>query len=164
MEVKGNAAPNAGASSTPQTPASRFKDSSKGDISVQELARNPAIEVTGYVPDLRPYVTKAAVFVCPLLAGSGIQNKLLQAMAMGTPIVTTTIATQALKVTDGVHLVIADEPQRFADAVVSLITNKKLRKELSVNARNYILEHHDWDQIGQKLEIIYRSLLNINLP
>jgi sugar transferase (PEP-CTERM/EpsH1 system associated) len=131
---------------------------------VQELARNPAIEVTGYVPDLRPYVTKAAVFVCPLLAGSGIQNKLLQAMAMGTPIVTTTIATQALKVTDGVHLVIADEPQRFADAVVSLITNKKLRKELSVNARNYILEHHDWDQIGQKLEIIYRSLLNINLP
>jgi sugar transferase (PEP-CTERM/EpsH1 system associated) len=128
--------------------------------SIQELAINPAIEVTGYVPDLRPYVTTAAVFVCPLLAGSGIQNKLLQAMAMGTPIVTTSVSTQALKVKDHTHLVIADDPQQFADEVVSLIANKKFRAELSVNARNYILEYHDWEKIGRKLEIIYDSLLN----
>lgn len=127
--------------------------------SIRNLAKNPAIEVTGFVPDLRPYVTRAAVFVCPLLAGSGIQNKLLQAMALGTPIVTTSIATQALKVKDGEHLLIADEPQQFADRVAALITDINLQKRLSVNARSYVEENHDWSSIGKKLESIYGNML-----
>ena len=127
---------------------------------IRKLTRNPAIEVTGYVPDFRSYVTRAAVFVCPLLFGSGIQNKLLQSMAMGTPIATTSIATQAIQVKDGEHLLIADEPQQFAEAVASLIKNKNLREQLSVNARDYILEHHDWASIGHKLEAIYESMLS----
>lgn len=127
--------------------------------SVRNLSKNPAIEVTGFVPDIRPYLSRAAVFVCPLIAGSGIQNKLLQAMAIGTPIVTTSIATQAMQVKDGVHLLVADEPQQFAEAVVSFLTNINLRKRLSENAKNYIQEYHDWEAIGKKLDAIYESLL-----
>jgi sugar transferase (PEP-CTERM/EpsH1 system associated) len=127
--------------------------------SIRNLAKDPAVEVTGTVPDIRPYLTRAAVFVCPLLAGSGVQNKLLQAMAMGTPIVTTSIASQPLQVQDGEHLLVADEPEQFAEAVMCLIKDKGLRQKLSVNARKYVEECHDWDSIGRKLEAIYQSLL-----
>lgn len=127
--------------------------------SIRNLAKNPAVEVTGFVPDIRPYLARSAVFLCPLLCGSGIQNKLLQAMAMGTPVVTTSIAIQALQVKDGEHVLVADEPQQFAEAVACLMTDKNLRKRLSINARNYIQEHHDWRSIGQKLEAVYETLL-----
>ena len=80
-----------------------------------------------------------------MMCGSGIQNKILHAMAMGTPIVTTSIAIQALQVKDGEHLLVADEPQQFAEAVVTLMTNINLRMRLSVNARTYVQEYHDWD-------------------
>ena len=127
--------------------------------SIRDLAKRPAVEVTGFVPDIRPYIARAAVFVCPMVCGSGIQNKLLHAMAMGTPVVTTSLAIQALKVKDGEHLLVADEPQQFADAVVSLMTDKNLRMRLSSNARSYIQEYHDWDSMGQKLEAVYRRML-----
>jgi sugar transferase (PEP-CTERM/EpsH1 system associated) len=127
--------------------------------SIRNLAKNPSVEVTGYVPDIRPYLARASVFICPMVGGSGIQNKILHAMAMGTPIVTTSIAIQALQVKDGEHLLVADEPQQFAEAVISLLNNKNLQKQLSVNARNYVQEHHDWDASGQKLEAVYRRIL-----
>ncbi len=127
--------------------------------SISNLVKNPSVEVTGYVPDIRPYITRAAVFVCPMVCGSGIQNKILHAMAMGTPVVTTSLAIQALEVKDGEHLLVADDPQQFAEAVTSLLKNKNLQKQLSINARNYVHEHHDWDAIGQKLEAVYRRML-----
>jgi glycosyltransferase involved in cell wall biosynthesis len=127
--------------------------------SITTLAKNPAVEVTGYVPDIRPYLAKAAVFVCPMISGSGIQNKLLHAMAMGTPVVTTSLAIQALQVKDGEHLLVADDSQQFAAAVTSLLKNKNLQKQLSVNARNYVHEHHNWNAIGQKLEAVYTRMV-----
>jgi polysaccharide biosynthesis protein PslH len=126
--------------------------------SIRNLANNPAVEVTGYVPDIQPYVTRASVFICPMICGSGIQNKLLYAMAMGTPVVTTSIAVQALQVIDGEHLLVADDPQQFADAVTSLLKNKDLQKHLSQNARNYVQEHHNWSSSGQKLEAAYSRM------
>ena len=127
--------------------------------SIRNLAKNPSVKVTGFVPDIRPYITRSAVFVCPMMCGSGIQNKLLHAMAMGTPVVTTSISVQALQVTDGKHLLVADEPQQFAEAVTSLLQNINLRKQISTSARKYVQEHHDWNASGQKLEAVYKRLL-----
>jgi glycosyltransferase involved in cell wall biosynthesis len=94
-----------------------------------------------------------------MVCGSGIQNKLLHAMAMGTPVVTTSISVQALQVTDGEHLLVADEPQQFAEAVNTLLQNKNLRKQISASARKYVQEHHDWNASGQKLEVVYKRML-----
>ena len=127
--------------------------------SIRKLAKDPAVEVTGYVNDIRPYITKAAVFICPMVCGSGIQNKMLHAMAMGTPVVTSSIAIQALQVKDGEHLLVADEPQKFANAVISMMTNKNLRQKIVANAREYIQENHNWDIIGRKLEAVYGKML-----
>lgn len=127
--------------------------------SILNLAKDPAVEVTGFVNDIRPFIARAAVFICPMVGGSGIQNKMLHAMAMGTPVVTTSIAIQALRVKNGEHLLVADEPLQFANAAITMMSNKSLRNKLSVNARNYIQEYHNWDSIGQKLDEIYRKLL-----
>ena len=94
-----------------------------------------------------------------MVGGSGIQNKLLQAMAMGTPVVTSSIAIQSLDVIDGEHLLVADEPQKFAEAVISLLNDKNLQNKLSVNARKYVEEHHDWNTSGLKLEAVYQRIL-----
>jgi polysaccharide biosynthesis protein PslH len=126
---------------------------------IRNLARDNSVEVTGYVTDIRPYISRASVFVCPMVGGSGIQNKLLQAMSMGTPVVTTSIAIQSLSVKDGEHLLVADEPQQFAEAVTTLLNNKNLQKILSENARKYVEEHHDWETTGLKLEALYRKIL-----
>ncbi len=126
---------------------------------IRDLVKNPAVEVTGYVPDIRPYITKASVFVCPMVCGSGIQNKLLHAMAMGTPVVTTSLAIQALGVKNGEHILVADEPKQFADAVVSLMANANLRQRISANARSYVQENHNWKSIGHRLETIYEGMI-----
>ena len=84
-------------------------------------------------------------------------------MAMGTPVVTTSIAIQALQVKDGEHLLVADEPQQFAEAVISLLNNKNLQKKLSINARNYVQEHHDWDASGKNLKQYIEGFYNIVL-
>ena len=126
---------------------------------ILNLTRDQSVEVTGYVPDIRPYISRATVFVCPMVGGSGIQNKLLQAMAMGTPVVTSSIAIQSLDVIDGEHLLVADEPQKFAEAVISLLNDKNLQNKLSANARKYVEEHHDWNTSGLKLEAVYQRIL-----
>jgi glycosyltransferase involved in cell wall biosynthesis len=87
-----------------------------------ELARRePAIKLTGFVNDVRPYMERAAVYVVPLRIGGGTRLKVYEAMAMEKPIVSTTIGAEGLPVTDGEELLLADDPQHFADAVVALL-------------------------------------------
>jgi polysaccharide biosynthesis protein PslH len=127
--------------------------------SIRKLAKDPGITVTGYVPDLWPYLSRATVFICPLLSGSGIQNKLLEAFSVGTPVVSTSIASQALRVQNGEDLLIADNPMEFARSVSTLLSSIKLQQKLSVNGRRYVEQNHDWEIIGQQLEDIYYSIL-----
>jgi polysaccharide biosynthesis protein PslH len=127
--------------------------------SILALSKDPSIEVTGGVPDVRPYLARAVVAIAPMISGSGIQNKILQAMAVGTPVVTTSLACQALQVTNGEHLLVADQPEEFAEAVTGLLKDKALQKKLSTNARRYVEEFHNWDTIGAQLEGIYLGLV-----
>lgn len=126
---------------------------------IRSLEKDPSITVVGGVPDLRPYLQKAKVSIAPMVSGSGIQNKILQAMAVGTPVVSTSIATLAFHVSSGEQVLIADQPEEFACAVVSLLRDASLRKRMSINARKYVEEYHDWEKIGARLDRIYRSII-----
>jgi len=112
---------------------------------VQRLAELPGIVITGPVLDVRPHVASATVIVAPLRLGRGIQNKVLEAMAMGQALVAAPAALAALKAQTGVHLLAAAKPEEWADAVCGLFANRDRRRELGVAARQYVEEHHHWE-------------------
>jgi sugar transferase (PEP-CTERM/EpsH1 system associated) len=110
------------------------------------------IEVTGTVPDVRPFMRKAAVHVVPLRIGGGTRLKIFEAMAMGQTVVSTTIGAEGLPITHGEHALIADGPRAFADAVVSLLRDARRRQALSTTARQLVVEHYDWSVAAEVLD------------
>jgi glycosyltransferase involved in cell wall biosynthesis len=126
------------------------------------LAADSRITVTGTVPDLRPYLAQATVAVSPIRYGVGIQNKLLEAMAMTTPVVSTPQATTALQAQPGRELLVADTAQGIAEAVITLLTDDVLRHQIGHAGRRYVEAFHDWDKIAEKLERVYREVTEEN--
>ena len=116
------------------------------------------IVVTGFVDDVRPYLARAAVFVSPTRVGAGIKNKILQAWSMGKPVVATPASTGGLRVLDRKNLIIADTPQRFADAVLELLRDGKLGQELGLNGRRTVLDHYTWDAKAREFEALMSEL------
>ena len=112
---------------------------------VRRLARRPGVSVTGWVPDTRPFLDAAEVFVAPLRLARGIQNKLLEAMAMGLPVVSSSAAVRATVVPYGDGIVAADDPKDFAARVVDLLRNTKYRREMGRKARAAVETHYRWD-------------------
>jgi len=98
---------------------------------------------TGFVDDIRPHVTEAAVFVVPIRIGSGTRLKILDAMGMGKAIVSTSVGCEGLNVADGQNILIGDSPIVFADKVISVLRDEELRKNLETKARSLALEY-DW--------------------
>jgi len=125
------------------------------------LARtaDPRITVTGTVPDLRPYLAQATVAVSPIRYGAGIQLKLLESMAMATPVVTTPQATAALQVRPGRDLLVADTPQAYAEAVIALLADEGLCQQVGQAGRHYVETHHDWSRIAGRLEGVYHDAI-----
>lgn len=119
---------------------------------------NAHIEVTGYVDDVRPYLDRAAVFVCPLRKGAGIKNKVLQAWSMGKAVVATTPSTGGLATREGKNILIRDDPEGFAEAVIMLLANDSARRQLGSRARQTILEHYTWQtQVAQLERILEKT-------
>jgi sugar transferase (PEP-CTERM/EpsH1 system associated) len=123
---------------------------------VARLARQHGAVVTGRVDDVRPFIAGAAVYIVPLRIGGGTRLKIFEAMSMGKAVVSTTIGAEGLPVTDGTHLVLADEPQPFADAVVRLLRNIDHRRSLEAAARELVVERYDWGAVAGQFE---RALL-----
>jgi glycosyltransferase involved in cell wall biosynthesis len=121
------------------------------------------VEVTGTVPDLRPYLLGAMVAAVPAPYGAGIQNKVLEAMACGTPVVASPRALSSLNVADGRHALVAHCPAAFADAILSLMEDRALRRRLGHDARCYVEAYHDWRAIVKQLEAIYGELCGIRV-
>lgn len=124
------------------------------------LAARPqsGIVVTGRVPDLRPHLAQAAVALCPLRIGVGIQNKVLEAMAMGKAVVATSLAARSLEPdAPGRSLVIADGLTDYAAQVLRLLGDPAEARRLGDNARQYVERHHDWNRIAQRLTAIYEE-------
>jgi len=113
------------------------------------------VRVTGFVPDIRPYLARASVAVCPVRLAVGTQNKIIEAMAMGIPIVSTTRGRTGLAVKDDRELLVAADPFEFAEKVVELLNNGQMAERLSRNGRSYVEEYHSWDSIVSNLEDAY---------
>jgi sugar transferase (PEP-CTERM/EpsH1 system associated) len=109
-------------------------------------AAGPGVVVTGTVPDVRPYIQFAQAIIAPLHIARGVQNKVLEAMAMAKPVVATHDATRSLGVTAGHHLWVENEPRRFANAVVEALRGPE-RDNRARNGRNYVEVHHDWTSL-----------------
>jgi glycosyltransferase involved in cell wall biosynthesis len=126
---------------------------------IRRLGGDQRITVTGTVDDIRPYLWKATVSVVPLLYGAGIQNKILEAMASGIPIVTTSQAVSAIHVVEGKELLVADTPAEFSMEVLKLLESPKLRKDVSDAGLRYVNKSHRWGNIAYRLIDIYRQAI-----
>lgn len=119
-------------------------------VPLSALRLDDTVRFSGYVDDIRPVIAGAAVCVVPLRQGGGTRLKILEAMALGTPVVATTKGAEGLDVTPGRDIIIADEPAEFATRVVQLLGDAELRANLARSARRLVVEHYDWRQIGQR--------------
>ncbi|MBL8164554.1 MAG: glycosyltransferase [Anaerolineae bacterium] len=114
------------------------------------------IRVTGRVPDVRPYLARAGAFVSPLRLGAGIKNKVLEALAMGCPLVATPLSVDGIHVTDGHDALIADG-DGLAEAVVRLLSDAALRSQLALNGRALIEREYAWEQVAAAYVGVYQS-------
>jgi polysaccharide biosynthesis protein PslH len=125
---------------------------------VLSLSSNNGVTVTGYVPDTREYLRRATVAVVPLRIARGIQNKILEAMAMGIPVVGTSSAFQGTKATIDAGISIVDDPQIFAKKVLKMVEDSVLRRRCSVQAREYVESYHRWeDQFAQLKSLLQKA-------
>ena len=126
---------------------------------VRQLATDQRIQVTGTVDDLRPYLAQATVAVCPALYAVGIQNKVLEAMAMGTPVVSTPAGCAALAAKERQEVLVAEGEEELAAAVLRVLSDSALARRLSAAGRRYVEAHHSWEAGARRLVEVYRQAL-----
>jgi glycosyltransferase involved in cell wall biosynthesis len=118
---------------------------------ISKLAGDPSVIVTGNVESVIPYLAMTSVFIAPVVVGTGMKNKVLEAMAMGKCIVSTTEGIQGLEVVSGKHLLISDQPDVFAQHVIELLQDKRKREFLGNNARLLVAQAYSWESLTRKL-------------
>lgn len=117
---------------------------------MQKYSENKNIKFTGRVNDLREYVTSTKVFIAPILYGSGIKTKIVEAMVMGMPVITNSVGAEGLNVQDGIELFVIDSPEKMAEKVDELLNNESELKRIGEKAQKYAKDNLDWTQIYQK--------------
>jgi glycosyltransferase involved in cell wall biosynthesis len=126
---------------------------------IQELAKSRHnVKVTGFVDDMRILIDEAMAYVCPLLSGAGIKNKILEAWSMEKAIVATSMSCDGINISDGEDIIVADTPKDFAASVVKLINDGNLRTKLGANARRKVIEQYSWEAQAACFEQIYDRL------
>jgi glycosyltransferase involved in cell wall biosynthesis len=124
---------------------------------IRDLA-SPAINVAGWVPDVKPYLDNHLVSIAPLRFGSGMKGKVGEAMANGLPVVVTKIAAEGMELSDGVTVLIADSAPDFAEAVTRLLRDQALHERLSVNSRRVVKTRWSEAAAAQQLLGLMRTL------
>jgi sugar transferase (PEP-CTERM/EpsH1 system associated) len=130
---------------------------------IKKLARHPAITVTGTVADIRVYLRAATIAVAPIQYGAGIQNKVLEAMACGTPVISTSQAVSALEARPGQDLLVADQPAEFAETILALLDDREQQRKIGAAGRRYVEQHHNWDHVTANLEEMYLAVIDEKL-
>ncbi|MBK8900861.1 MAG: glycosyltransferase [Anaerolineaceae bacterium] len=113
------------------------------------------VTVTGYVPDLKPYMEQSSIMVVPVRAGGGMRVRILEAFARAMPVVTTTVGLEGIEATDGKEVLVADDPAAYAAATVQLLRNEELQNRLSANGRLLATTIYDWQIVLKKMDQIY---------
>src|SRR5688572_2980745 len=128
--------------------------------SMRQLGRLPGVTVTGSVADVRPYVRRSAAMVAPLAIARGTQNKILEAMAMGVPVVTSRVAAGGVDAEADAHFVVADSPTEQATAILKLLESPLERERLSRAGRERVLSHHAWAHSMNRLDAIVERCIS----
>ena len=118
----------------------------------------PSIVVTGFVESIAQYLNNASLSIAPMQSGSGMQIKILEAMASGLPVVSTTLGLGSIRATPGREIVIANTPEAFIKAVVFLIQDDKQAQKIGSNAREYVMNNHSWEHSALEVNEIYRRI------
>jgi len=121
----------------------------------------PRIELTGFVPDLRPHLAAAAAVVVPLRLGGGTRLKIVEAMAMGKAIVSTTLGAEGIEAVAGRNILIEDQPAAFADAVNWLLADPSLATRIGQSARQLAVDRYAWSRAAETLDGFYRRILEV---
>jgi polysaccharide biosynthesis protein PslH len=131
------------------------------DVSLEVVGRNPSrklqaladgqnsIRLTGWVEDIRPFITRGAVCIVPLRIGGGTRLKIFEAMAMSKAIVSTSVGAEGLPVSSGENLLLADTPRDFAHSVISLLRDPDRRKQIGTAARTLVTENYSWQKVAE---------------
>ncbi len=127
---------------------------------IRELASRPGVEVPGEVPDVRPYLEEAGIFVCPLRWGAGVKNKVLAALAMGKPVVASSLSIEGLDLQDRTHLLIADDPAEFAERVIGLIREPARAEAMGKRGQEAVLTRYSWEHSARTLEGVLTPLVS----
>jgi glycosyltransferase involved in cell wall biosynthesis len=128
---------------------------------VRQLASIRGIEVTGTVDDVRPYYREAVASIVPLQVGGGSRLKILEAMAAGVAVVSTTLGAEGLDVRRAVNILIADTSAQLLEAITGVVENEELRNQLSDAGRALVSSRYDWARAGESLFRIYEDLLAV---
>jgi glycosyltransferase involved in cell wall biosynthesis len=127
---------------------------------VRALARVPGVEVVGEVPDMRPWLSQAGAYACPMLSGTGIKNKLLEAMANGIPCVVTPLALQGLSVTPGEEVLLGSSEEEVAMHLSGLLQSRELADRVGGAGRAYVRAHHTWGSVATAYVRVYRDVMS----
>lgn len=125
---------------------------------MRELAKLPSVDFAGEVPDVRPYYQQAWMQIVPLRIGGGTRLKIAEGLAMANPVVSTTLGAQGLDLVHDHHLLLADTPETFADAIVRYLDEPDSRQLQGTQGRRHILDHFTWPALGAKLAARFDSL------
>jgi glycosyltransferase involved in cell wall biosynthesis len=117
-----------------------------------------SINVTGYAPDLDPYMEQSAIMVVPVRAGGGMRVRILEAFARGMPVVTTTVGLEGIEAEPGVEVLVEDTPETFASAVMGLLSNPDWQAKLSQRGRKLAEEKYDWQTVLGQIEKVFQNM------
>ncbi|MGA8015994.1 MAG: glycosyltransferase [Candidatus Dormiibacterota bacterium] len=129
-----------------------------GDEVPASLRGLAGVRYTGWVPDIRPFLERAGVVVAPLRAGGGTRLKILEALSMARPVVSTTVGAAGIDVVSGMHLILADEPDAMADQILRLMADPALGARLGAEGRSLMVDHYGWTAAANRLEAFHAEV------
>jgi glycosyltransferase involved in cell wall biosynthesis len=133
---------------------------SKPHPKVLDLQKKTGVQVTGEVADVRPYLAQSLALVVPLRSGGGTRLKILEAMAMGRPVISTTVGAEGLEVTPGVDILIANNAAEFLEKIMLLVSSPETVTRVGRAARKLAVENYDWQLCLRGLENLYQRLID----
>lgn len=126
---------------------------------LRDLAHKKGVSITGFVKSIPERLSRATIAIAPMQSGSGMQFKILEAMACGLPVVTTSIGLGDIQAVPGKDLVVSDNPEDFAQSTITLLNSAELRDSIGKNARDYVVRNHSWEKVSSKVEEAYSAAI-----